>query len=254
MIFFAFSGFSRVTTVSEEVVNPEKTIPRAIIASILISAALYFLISLAAVGLVSTHSLSDSTSPLALASSRTGIGILVIVVSFGALVATSGVILTGILGTSKVMYAMGRDMELPAVISRLDRFSTPYVAILVSVLLAMSMMPIASFGTIVEASNTCVLSAYAVINLAAIRIHMKYRNIDGQGKKSRRDYFIAIPVAGILTIALFFAFLGTESIIIALIVFLLSSAYFLAKEKVAGHGKSPPKTSRVRVFGAIRRL
>jgi len=234
IIFFAFSGFSRITTVSEEVVNPEKTIPRAIIASILISAALYFLISLSAVGLVSTHSLSDSTSPLALASSRTGIWILVIVVSLGALVAISGVILTGILGISRVMYAMDRDRELPAGISRLDRFSTQYVAVLVSVLLAMSMMPFASFGTIVEASNTCVLSAYAVINLAAIRIHMKYRNINDQTNKPRRDYFIAIPVVGVLTIALFFAFLGTERIIIALIVFLSSSAYFLVKEKLPG--------------------
>ncbi|MCL4451690.1 MAG: amino acid permease, partial [Candidatus Thermoplasmatota archaeon] len=136
IIFFAFSGFSRVTTVSEEVIDPEKTIPKAIIVSILISALLYFLISLAAVGLSTPQTLATSTSPLALASSKTGLFFLVEIVSIGALVATSGVILTGILGTSRVMFAMGRDREIPSVISRLDKFSTPILAIIVSVLLA----------------------------------------------------------------------------------------------------------------------
>ncbi|WP_393971784.1 amino acid permease [Oxyplasma meridianum] len=180
IIFFAFSGFSRVTTVSEEVIDPEKTIPKAIIISILISIVIYSVIAISAIGLATSAGLASSTSPLAFAASRTGLPALVLVVSLGALVATSGVILTGILGTSRVMYAMGRDGELPHAISRLDRFSTPIVAIVVSLLLAIAMMPAASFGTIVESSNTCVISAYAIINLAALKTHLKYRH---NGKK-----------------------------------------------------------------------
>lgn len=253
IIFFAFSGFSRVTTVSEEVVNPEKTIPRAIIVSILISAVLYFLISLAAVGLATLGTLATSTSPLALASSKTGLFFLVEIVSVGALVATSGVILTGILGTSRVMFAMGRDREMPSSLSRLDRFSTPILAIIVSVLLAVAMMPLASFGTIVEASNTCVLSAYFIINLAAIKTHMKYGNVNKTGASSGGfDKFYLIPIAGMLSIFIFFVFLGLESIIIAGIVFVVASSYYIIRVKLQGKGRITPSHSKVRLFGRSR--
>ncbi|MGC8514557.1 MAG: APC family permease [Thermoplasmata archaeon] len=253
IIFFAFSGFSRVTTVSEEVINPEKTIPKAIIVSILISAVLYFLISLAAVGLSTPQTLATSTSPLALASSKTGIFFLVEIVSIGALVATSGVILTGILGTSRVMFAMARDKEIPSILSKLDKFSTPILAIIVSVLLAIVMMPLASFGTIVEASNTCVLSAYSIINIAALKTHMKYRKLGSPVKSNgKHDKFYLIPSAGLATIFVFFIFLGLESILIAAIVFVIATSYYLIKVKIQGEGKVPPVRSRVRLFGYSR--
>jgi Gamma-aminobutyrate permease and related permeases len=241
IIFFAFSGFSRVTTVSEEVVNPEKTIPKAIIVSILISIVLYMFISVSTLGLASSSALAVQDSPIAYAASITGIKALVIIVSVGALVATSGVILTGILGTSRVMFAMGRDRELPRTVSKLDRFSTPIVAILVSLLLSIAMMPAASFGTIIESSNTCVLSAYAIINVAALKTHMKYRKT---GKKTllAHDWFFLIPVSGISTIILFFVFLGTESIEIAAIVFAIASIYHIVKIRMHVSTQSPIKS------------
>lgn len=253
IIFFAFSGFSRVTTVSEEVIDPEKTIPKAIVVSILISTALYFLISLAAVGLATPKALATSTSPLALASSNTGIILLVEVVSVGALVATSGVILTGILGTSRVMFAMGRDREIPSILARLDKFSTPIFAIIVSVLLAIVLMPLVSFGTIVEASNTCVLAAYSIINMAAIKTHLKYgSNKTLQEKRKKRDKFLLIPLLGLVSIFTFFFFLGVESVAIVAIVFIIATAYYLIKQKIHGSGKISPVRSKVRLFGRSR--
>ncbi len=251
IIFFAFSGFSRVTTVSEEVVNPEKTIPLAIITSILISIVLYLFISISTLGLASAQALSQYASPIAYAASITGIRSLVILVSIGALVATSGVILTGILGTSRVMFAMGRDRELPKVVSKLDKFSTPIVAILVSLLLAVAMMPAASFGTIIESSNTCVLSAYGIINIAALHTHIKYRKTGKRGLLGH-DWFFLIPIAGISTIILFFVFLGVESIEIAAIVFAVASIYHVIKMKMKPLHLGIPKVSKVRLFGKSR--
>ncbi|MCL4480711.1 MAG: amino acid permease, partial [Candidatus Thermoplasmatota archaeon] len=175
------------------------------------------------------------------------------IVSVGALVATSGVILTGILGTSRVMFAMGRDREMPSSLSRLDRFSTPILAIIVSVLLAVAMMPLASFGTIVEASNTCVLSAYFIINIAAIKTHMKYVNVNKTGGSSSGfDKFYLIPIAGMVSIFIFFVFLGLESIIIAGIVFVVASSYYIIRVKLQGRGRVIPSHSKVRLFGKSR--
>ena len=162
-------------------------------------------------------------------------------------------ILTGILGTSRVMFAMGRDKEIPSVISRLDKFSTPILAIIVSVLLAIAMMPLASFGTIVEASNTCVLSAYSIINMAALKIHLKYRRLANPAKSyGKSDKFYLIPVAGLATIFVFFIFLGLESILIAAIVFAIATTYYVIRVKFQGVGKTTPVRSRVRLFGHSR--
>lgn len=255
IIFFAFSGFSRVTTVSEEVVNPEKTIPLAIITSILISAALYFLISLSTIGLATTSELSGSTSPLTLAASETRLTIIVLAVSVGALVATSGVILTGIRGTSRVMFAMARDGHLPRQISVLDRFSTPVVAIVISLMLAVSMMPAASFGTIVESSNTCVIAAYAIINAAALKVHLGYKSTGSKGLLGK-DWFFLIPFSGIVTIGVFFVFLGLESIEIAASVILLASLIYFANGKKGSRSlkSAVPRISSVRLFGKSREI
>jgi APA family basic amino acid/polyamine antiporter len=251
IIFFAFSGFSRITTVSEEVVNPEKTIPKAIIVSILISVALYLAIAISTLGLESSAGLAHSTSPIALAASVTKIPLLVLIVSIGALIATSGVILTGILGTSRVMFAMGRDREIPGAVSYLDKFSTPIVAIFISLFLAIAMMPAVSFGTIVESSNACVISAYAIINISAFKIHIKYRGTESK-KLFGKNWFFLIPVSGIVSIAIFFAFLGTESMEIAGMVFAVASIYYLIKYISNKKGKATPKSSDVRLFGKSR--
>jgi APA family basic amino acid/polyamine antiporter len=212
---------------------------------------IYSLIAISAIGLTTSSGLASSTSPLAFAASRTGLTALVLVVSLGALVATSGVILTGILGTSRVMYAMGRDGEVPRAISRLDRFSTPVVAIVVSLLLAVAMMPAASFGTIVESSNTCVISAYAIINLAALKTHLKYRHNGKSGILYTNSFFI-VPVLGVVTISIFFLFLGVESMEIAGAVFFAATIFYVVRTKFATIKRTVPKTSIVRVFGQSR--
>jgi len=65
IIFFAYSGFARVTLISEEVTDPEKNIPRAIILALGISTVVYMLVSFTAIGLVGYKELASSGSPLA---------------------------------------------------------------------------------------------------------------------------------------------------------------------------------------------
>ncbi len=135
LIFFAFTGFSRVTTISDEIINPEKTIPKAIIYSIVISSVLYILVAVTLLGLKPYYAYAVSSSPLALAIKSLHDYYLVILISIGGLTATAGVTLTGILGTSRVLFAMGRDDELPKKLSYIDKFSTPVIAIAVSAIL-----------------------------------------------------------------------------------------------------------------------
>ena len=130
LIFFAYTGFARVTIMAEEVKDPEKTIPRSIFLALAISTILYILVSVIAVGLIGASGLSQSGSPLAAAIGITGSPPAVLLISLGAMIATASVLLTTIMGISRIMFAMARTGDLPAFLKLIHpHFSTPHYAI-----------------------------------------------------------------------------------------------------------------------------
>jgi basic amino acid/polyamine antiporter, APA family len=95
LIFFAYIGFDAVSTGSEETDNPQRNLPIAIIGSLAIATILYILVSVAAVGALPADQLAGDDSPLATALSEgAGLAWGADVVSFGALVAITSVVLT----------------------------------------------------------------------------------------------------------------------------------------------------------------
>jgi APA family basic amino acid/polyamine antiporter len=255
IIFFAFTGFSRITTISDEVKDPERTIPRAIIISIVISIALYAAVAFVAVGMVPYNLLAKASAPLATAISGLHIGILLVIIGIGGVTATSGVILTGILGTSRVLFALGRDGELPKQLSFIDRFSTPSNAIIVSSVLSALFILFISFGAIVDSSNAAVLGSYFIINFSAFYFYFKLK----KEKKREKRYIPAVSIAGMLSILLLVAYLDIVSLEIILVTTMIGIFYYAAKNtgllnRVVGLKKHKivPNHSDVRTFGGSR--
>ncbi|SMD30837.1 APC family permease [Picrophilus oshimae] len=252
LIFFAFTGFSRVTTVSDEVVNPEKTIPLAIIVSIIISSILYILIAVVLIGLKPYYAYQGSTSPLSLAVSSLHNRYIDIIVSIGGVTSTAGVTLTGILGTSRVLFAMGRDKELPEKLSYIDRFSTPVFAIILSSILGIIFLIFVSFGTIVEASNSSVLISYIIINVAAGFLYLKLRKRETK-RLAGRPFFIIIPALGIATILLIISHINIGSLEITGVILLICIIYYIIRRIALNiEGRRVPRHSDVRLFGKSR--
>ncbi|MEM3753016.1 MAG: amino acid permease [Candidatus Micrarchaeaceae archaeon] len=259
IIFFAFTGFSRVTTVGSEVKNAERVIPRAIIASIIISSIIYIAVALVAVGLVPYGELANSKSPLSTAIGVTNIPVLGAIIAIGGIAATAGVVLTGILGVSRVFFAMGRDNELPKKLSKLDRFSTPINSIVVASIVSIAFIIAVSFETIVEASNVATLSAYAIINIAALKMWLKLRKKLGKAVHLREQkYFALIPIFGFLSIVAIMAYLSVASLLIVLGILAIGVAYYAYKSLLASKGvehaisRAVPIISEVREFGRSR--
>ncbi|MCP8308777.1 MAG: amino acid permease, partial [archaeon] len=136
LIFFAYAGFARITTVAEEVKKPQRTIPLSIILSLIISAVIYVLTSFVAVGLIGYLQLSSSSSPLADAASMTGINGIPFLISIGAIIATLGVLLTSVLGVSRVSFAMARNGDLPRLLKEIHpKYNVPHYSVVISGLL-----------------------------------------------------------------------------------------------------------------------
>jgi len=170
-IFFAFTGFARLAVVAEEIRNPRRVVPRAIGLALAISAALYVVVGLAALGLVPAQVLAGSPSPLARAISSAGSPAFVYIVSLGALFATAGVLLTAILGVSRMAFAMARDGDLPVQLSRVHRqYGTPHFAIVLVGLLTIALVFTGDLARVVAVSTFASLFYYALTNVSALRL------------------------------------------------------------------------------------
>lgn len=114
LIFFAYIGFDAVSTGSEETRNPGRDLPIAIIGSLVIATIIYIVVSVAAVGALPANQLAGQDAPLAVALSEgAGIEWGADIVTFGALVAITSVVLTILYGQTRVAFSMCRDGLMP---------------------------------------------------------------------------------------------------------------------------------------------
>jgi len=260
IIFFAFTGFSRITTVSGEIKNPKKTIPKAIILSIIISTFLYIAVATVALGMLNYTKLATSFSPLSAAIAVANNKILDAIIAIGGIIALAGVAFTGILGTSRVLFAIGRDHEMPKSLGRIDRFSTPINAILVVTAVAIISMLLIKFSTTIEISNAGLLTAYAIINLAALNLFLNRRRNKSRKTNSISDskYFPIIPVLGFFTILVVLSYLSIQSLYVMMVILAVGVVYYIFKNSkvIAGiqkaMGRETPTRSIVREFGSSR--
>lgn len=179
LMFVAYTGYGRIATMGEEVQNPRKTIPRAIITTLIVSAGLYMIVAVAAIGATGSGLLNGlegtSATPLESAAKVLGQPGLAILIAVGAVTAMLGVLLNLILGLSRVALAMGRRGDLPPVLGRLTQKQTPRSAILFVGLIIATLTLIGDVKTTWSFSAFTVLIYYAITNLAALQLTQDQR-------------------------------------------------------------------------------
>ncbi|MBO3801909.1 MAG: amino acid permease [Thermoproteota archaeon] len=168
LFYFAYIGFPRISTTAEEVKNPEKNIPLAILFSLFVSSVIYLFTSITAVGLIGYKSLGSSSTPVADAASELGIrGI----VTLGALCATFSVILTSVMGQSRIFFAMARNEEMPHMLSKIhSKFETPVYSILVSGLIMLTLALTVDISNLAYLGSFSVLFTHVFTNYASIKL------------------------------------------------------------------------------------
>jgi len=170
LIFFAYIGFDAVSTSSEEVKEPKRDLPRAIIGSLLIATTLYILVAIVATGALPFDQLKGEDAPLAKALSEgAGMDWAANIISFGALVAITSVVLTLLYGQSRILFAMSRDGLMPKGISKVNPTSRAPVRIIgiCGVLFAL-LAAFVPLKEIVQLVNIGTLFAFVVVNIGVI--------------------------------------------------------------------------------------
>ena len=196
IIFFAFIGFDAVSTGSEEAKNPRRDLPLAIIGSLAICTIFYVLVAVGAIGIATPDQLSGSDAPLAAALDEgAGISWAAAVLSFGALVAITSVVLVIMYGQTRIFFAMCRDGLLPRNLAKVHpRYGTPArltfgMGILIAVLAAL--VPL---DEIVKLVNIGTLFAFVLVNIGVIVLR---RTRPDMNRPYRVPFSPFLPLLGI---------------------------------------------------------
>lgn len=180
LTFVAFTGYGRIATLGEEIREPERNIPRAIRATVVIVAVLYGLVALAGAGTVGTATLGDIAlaggAPLEEAAATLGGSGARTVLAVGALVATLGVLLNLLLGLSRVLLAMGRRADMPRITAHVSD-GTPRVALVIMAAVVAGLVLVGDVRATWSFSAITVLLYYATANAAALAVSPAQRII-----------------------------------------------------------------------------
>lgn len=175
LVFFAFLGFESVVKLSEECKNPRKTIPRALLLSLLISTVLYVAVSIAAVSVLDWQTLGASKAPLADVAAAVLGSKAFIVLSVIALFSTANTVLISLLAGSRTLYGISENYKLLKPFQKVNKKRrTPHMAILAIMVISILFALIADIGLIAELTNFTLFITFGIINLSVIVIRFKY--------------------------------------------------------------------------------
>jgi APA family basic amino acid/polyamine antiporter len=193
-LFFAFAGYARIATLGEEVVAPERTIPRAIPIALGITLLVYAVVAVSALSGAGAPAIAASPAPLATAVEGGRLEWLSPAVRIGATVASLGVLLSLIVGVSRTVFAMAAKRDLPPFFAAVHpRYRVPHRAELAVGAVVATVAAIADVRSAIGFSSFCVLAYYAVTNAAAWTLD--------SGSRVRHRGIAALGLLGCLVVA-----------------------------------------------------
>jgi basic amino acid/polyamine antiporter, APA family len=215
LMFFAFTGYARLATLGEEVRDPRRTIPRAIIITLVISMIVYMAVASVALGAVGADALAAAPAPLHTAAAAFSLPIIQGIVSIGAGTALLGVLLSQIQGISRMMLAMARRNDLPAFLGHISAtHAVPIHALWMTGGIVAILGTLGSPGYIAATASFTILLYYAITNMAALKM-----------PGDQRLYSSWIARAGLVTCLVFALSLSFRVILVSLT--LLAAGFLL---------------------------
>lgn len=203
LVFFAYFGFENLANISEETKNASRTIPRALLFSILITTAIYVGIALSTVALVGWEALSKSDAPLSLAAEKGFGSVGVVVLSIIALFATCNTVLMMLIAASRIMFGMAREQALHPVLSKVHAGrQTPWVSVSVTMLATIAVIALSegSISTVANVAVFVIFIVYALVNMALIWLRYTRPTLERPFKSPIRiGWFPVLAGLGLVT-------------------------------------------------------
>ena len=229
ILFFAFQGCETGIIVGGEVINPKRTIPRAILISITTVVVIYVLIQTVSQGVLGANLASFKAAPLAETAKEVmgSFGYMLLII--GAVVSMFGYMSGTILNSPRIVYALSRDNVIPIkALSKIHKsFATPYIAIIVYATIGFILAITGSFAQLAVIASSSMLILYLGVALSVIKLR-KPQKEPNEGFKIPGGY--TVPILAIVVILYFLSNLSiNEMVVTATSIAILSLIFFIIK-------------------------
>ncbi len=202
LTFIAFEGYDLIATVTEEVENPRENIPKAIFISLVATVAVYLIVVWVAIGTLGAEELGRA-GETGIAEAATsfmptipllGEGAALIV--FGAVFSTVSALNAVVIASSRVVFAMGREDQLPNPLGQISaRFGTPLAAVVVSAAVMLGSVVFLPIEQVGRVSSLFFLVSFVVVNWSVIRLRNRRPNMR---RPFEMPFYPAIPILAIV--------------------------------------------------------
>ncbi len=202
LTFIAFEGYDLIATVTEEVENPRENIPKAIFISLVATVAIYLIVVWVAIGTLGAEELGRA-GETGIAEAATsfmptipllGEGAALIV--FGAVFSTVSALNAVVIASSRVVFAMGREDQLPNPLGQISaRFGTPLAAVVVSAAVMLGSVVFLPIEQVGRVSSLFFLVSFVVVNWSVIRLRNRRPNMR---RPFEMPFYPAIPILAIV--------------------------------------------------------
>jgi amino acid transporter/nucleotide-binding universal stress UspA family protein len=216
--FVAFEGYEIIVQSGEEVINPKRNIPRAIFLAIAVAVTIYLLVSIVAIGAtnppqgMAVYQFLGEQKEVAVvetAQQTFPFGIGAIVLLFSGLVSTMSALNATTYSSSRVSFAMGRDHNLPRILSKVHpKRLTPYWAVIFSGAFMLIISWSLDIEAVAAAAGILFLLLFLQVNVVVMRLRLKLPDME---RGFRVPLFPLIPLLGIVLNALLAIYLFTFS-------------------------------------------
>lgn len=210
-VFFAFLGFDVVSASAAEVKNPKRNMPIGIIGTLIIAAVLYMGVSIVLTGMVNYKQL-DVANPVAYALKLANQGWIADLLSIGAIVGMSTMMLSMLYSSSRLIYSIGRDGLLPSFLGKIDKSGLPDNALWVVTIIIALMGAFFSLDALTHLVSIGTLLAFTFVSFGIIPL--RHRKDIPEGN-FRVPLYPVIPIISGLACIGMMCFLHTQTYIFA---------------------------------------
>jgi len=226
LLFFAYTGYSRIATLVEEVRNPKRTIPVASLLALGGVTFLYLFVAGTAIAVLGATGIAASPSPLEAMMVAVGSAVGVALVAGGALLTTFNEGLSDLLGVSRVAFAMGRESDLPSGLAKLGAGKNPWRSVIFVGAITLVVAAFAPLELAVAVSSFGTLLYYSITNVSALKL-----------SRSQRSFPRVLAMAGLAgCLGLAFA-LSPEYVLVGLLILGVGIVFYVVRQRIL-HSKN----------------
>ena len=227
MIFLSYIGFDSIAANSAEAINPQKTMPRGILGSLVIAVVLFVAVSLVLVGMLPYSKYANSAEPVGLALRAAGHGGVATVVQTIAVVGMFTALIGMSMAGSRLIYSFGRDGMLPKWLGKLDKSNRPNRALwtltIVGILIG-AFFPFAFLSQLISA-GTLIAFMFVSIGIYPLR---RREGKDINDPAFKVPLYPVLPALGFLASLMVFLGLDYQAKLYAGIWFVLGLVIYFA--------------------------